>query len=236
MTNDYKVTAGKPPVVSAVFIPFRRTLLALAAMMERQAVRHKLQGARDPYQEWRQLPNAQAVLLEAAGRHSLDPWGLNTKDAVGDHPGDLHLLHALWGFMAAHEKHLDAQDARGREAVLDRELAAHRAALFHPDQDLCCGAPDATPVYLHKEGPVPGCDCPNCLTWQPQLKVGTASPPPGPINGPAGADWRERRTIHTAGDGTPHPADQVVTLATESTGTRRRRKCMACGMTWDQTR
>jgi hypothetical protein len=148
VANEYKVTAGKPPVVRAVFIPFGRTLLALAAMMERQAVRHKLQGAKDPYQEWRQLPNAKEVLTDAGGRHALDPWTLNTKDAVGDHPGDLHVLHAIWGLMAGHEKHLEEQDhARSREAVLARELASHRAALFPVDQDLCCDAPDAVPLH-----------------------------------------------------------------------------------------
>lgn len=192
MANDYKVTAGKPPVVSAVFIPFRRTLLAIAAMMERQAIRHKLQGATDPYQEWRQLPNAQTVLLEAFGRHALDPWGLNTKDAVGDHPGDLHLLHALWGLMAAHEKYLDAQDSKGREAVLARELAAHRAALFPPDQDLCCGAPDAQAAHVcggKGFGLRPDDYCEACYRE-----------PPTPIHGPAGADWREKKPEPTGVD------------------------------------
>ncbi len=107
--RDYKPDTGKAPVVEAVFIPFGRTLLALAEMMERQKVRHKLQGAKDPFQEWRKLPGGKSRLANAAGRHVLEPWTPNAKDRVGDHPGDLHILHAIWGLMAAYERHLQEE-------------------------------------------------------------------------------------------------------------------------------
>lgn len=125
-TNNYKTDEGKAPVVTAIFVPFRRTLLAIAEMMERQKTRHKLQGARDPFQEWRQLPNGKDRLVNAGGRHAMEPWEPNTKDRVGDHPGDLHILHAIWGLMAAYEKHVE-----------DMAVPA----------DPCCGAPDARPLH-----------------------------------------------------------------------------------------
>ncbi len=107
--RDYKPDTGKAPVVEAMFIPFGRTLLALAEMMERQKIRHKLQGAKDPFQEWRKLPGGKSRLANAAGRHVLEPWTPNAKDRVGDHPGDLHILHAIWGLMAAYERHLQEE-------------------------------------------------------------------------------------------------------------------------------
>jgi hypothetical protein len=208
VANNYKTDTGKAPVVSAIFIPFGRTLLALAEMMERQKIRHKLQGAKDPFQEWRQLPEGKDRLVNAGGRHSLDPWTPNAKDRVGDHPGDLHILHAIWGLMAAHEKHLEeldqAKSAKGREAVIARELAEHRAALFPADP--CCDAPDAVSLgrkdaleerakvelWLQGERQA-GCQCVN----------GTCEYCTGggrtPIHGPAGADWREKHPPGQAG-------------------------------------
>jgi hypothetical protein len=170
MANNYKTDEGKPPVVSAVFIPFRRTLLALAEMMGRQKIRHQLQGAKDPFQEWRHLPEGKGRLLDAGGRHALDPWSPNTKDRVGDHPGDLHILHAIWGLMAAYEKHLE------EGAVADSQ------------------APQDGPVE-----PLP--DCPNCQHPNAEHDGGFCYAPgcscpvlQGPIQGPAGADWREKPT------------------------------------------
>ncbi len=100
--NDYKQDAGKPPLMQAVFVPFGKTLLALAAMMEDMKHKHKLEGAKDPFQKWRQLPNAKWRLANAGARHATTPFQVNTKD--GKH---LQIVHAIWGLMAAYEKHLE---------------------------------------------------------------------------------------------------------------------------------
>ncbi len=101
--NNYKQDAGKPPLMQAVLIPFGKTLLDLAAMMEDMKHKHKLEGAKDPFQEWRQLPGGKWRLADAGARHAVvNPFGVNTKD--GKH---LHILHAIWSLMAAYEKHLE---------------------------------------------------------------------------------------------------------------------------------
>ncbi len=118
MTNDYKPDDGKPPVLDAVDIPFRRALLAVARMCVDMATKHKLGGAKDPFQEWRQLPDARRRLANAAARHGKNPWTVNAAD--GTH---LHATHALWGWLAAVELWEEEQERIDAEA--------------------CCGAPDA---------------------------------------------------------------------------------------------
>jgi hypothetical protein len=110
--NDYKSDSDKPPLMQAVLIPFGKTLLAVAAMMEDMKHKHKLEGAKDPFQEWRQLPNAKWRLANAGARHATTPFAVNTKD--GTH---LHIVHAIWGLMAAHEKYLE-EDGQDIEALL----------------------------------------------------------------------------------------------------------------------
>jgi hypothetical protein len=100
--NDYKQDAGKPPLMQAVLIPFGKTLLDLAAMMEDMKHKHKLEGAKDPFQEWRQLPGGKWRLADAGCRHTTNPFAINNAD--GRWP---HILHAIWGLMAAYEKHLE---------------------------------------------------------------------------------------------------------------------------------
>ncbi len=151
MTNDYKPDGDKAPVLDAVHIPFRRAILALARMAQDMAVKHKLEGAKDPYNEWRQLPDARRRLSNAAARHGDNPWQVNTKD--GTH---LHALHALWGWMASVELWEEEQEK------LDAETP-------------CCASPDAQPAddWEDRSGRV--------------------------IEGPAGADWRERKAHGSVG-------------------------------------
>ncbi len=118
MTNDYKPDAGKPPVLDAVHIPFRRALLAVARMAMEMAAKHALEGAKDPFQEWRHLPDARRRLSNAAARHGDCPWTVNTAD--GAH---MHAVHALWGWLAAVELWEEEQEKLDAKA--------------------CCGAPDA---------------------------------------------------------------------------------------------
>jgi hypothetical protein len=108
--NNYKVDSDKPPLMRAVLIPFGKTLLALAAMMEDMKHKHKLAGAKDPFQEWRQLPDAKWRCADAGARHSTTPFAINHTD--GEH---LHILHAIWGLMAAHEKHLEETESQTKE-------------------------------------------------------------------------------------------------------------------------
>lgn len=114
MVNDYKPDEGKPPVLDAVLIPYRRALLAIAAMKLDMAAKHKLLGAVNPFLEWKQLPNAKARLANAGARHVLEPWTVNTKD--GTH---LHLTHAIVDLLMALELHLEEAelDARAGEEL-----------------------------------------------------------------------------------------------------------------------
>ncbi len=108
--NDYKQDADKPPLMQAVFVPFGKTLLALAAMMEDMKHKHKLEGAKDPFQEWRQLPGAKWRWADAGARHAVKPpFSINTDD--GRWP---HILHAIWSLMAAYEKHLEESTTEER--------------------------------------------------------------------------------------------------------------------------
>ncbi len=100
--NDYKQDQGKPPMLDAL-VPFYPALRALAAMMNDMKAKHKLEGAKDPFNEWRQLPNAKARLMNAAGGHLLQgPWKINEKD--GNH---LHAVHALFGLLAGITIHVE---------------------------------------------------------------------------------------------------------------------------------
>jgi hypothetical protein len=116
MTNDYKKDAGKPPVLDAL-LPFYPALEALAAMMVDAAKAHKIEGATDPFNEWRQLPQAKKRLANAAARHLLKgPW---KQDDVLPHP---HAVLALFNLLASITIHAE-------------DNAAH-----------CCTAPDSRPV------------------------------------------------------------------------------------------
>src|SRR5690606_13865837 len=75
--NDYKRDENKPPLLDAVLIPYRRSLLAIAAMKADMKERHRLHGAANPFMEWRQLPNAEARLANAGARHLTQPWARN---------------------------------------------------------------------------------------------------------------------------------------------------------------
>ncbi len=100
--NDYKKDQDKPPMLDAL-VPFYPALRALAAMMSDMKAKHKLEGAKDPFNEWRQLPNAKARLMNAAGGHLLQgPWKVNEKD--GNH---LHAVHALFGLLAGITIHVE---------------------------------------------------------------------------------------------------------------------------------
>jgi len=93
--NDYKKDQGRPPMLDAL-VPFYPALKALAAMMEDMKHKHKLAGSADPFNEWRQLPNAEKRLMNAAMGHLLQgPWKINTKD--GTH---MHATHALYCLLA----------------------------------------------------------------------------------------------------------------------------------------
>ena len=137
MANDYKKDESKPPVMDAIFIPYRHTLLALAAMMDDMRVKHQLQGASNPFEEWRQLPDAKKRLANAGARHALQPWAHNTKDALPGTKGHLHILHAIWGLMSAYEKHAEEQHCTRLTPPADLAHVLERA---RADLDMCeCG-------------------------------------------------------------------------------------------------
>ena len=92
---DYKKDADKAPLLDAL-LPFYPALEALARMMVDSAEKHKIAGSADPFNQWRNLPNAKARLSNAAGRHLLKgPW---TTDPDSGH---LHMTHALFGVLAS---------------------------------------------------------------------------------------------------------------------------------------
>jgi hypothetical protein len=146
VANNYKTDKGKPPLLDALR-PFAPALVALAAMMEDMKHKHRLAGAKDPFNEWRQLPDVQARLGNGLARHMIehDPWSLNVADALQGTPGHLHATHALFNLLGALTKHLEAGTftathtgsvdfPRSPEDMTDRAVA------------MCCGAPDASHV------------------------------------------------------------------------------------------
>jgi hypothetical protein len=272
VANDYKTDQGKPPLLDAL-LPFYPALARLALMMQDAAEVHRLQGAVDPFNQWRQLPDAKRRLANAGARHLLKgPWVHD--DVLKDHP---HAALALFNILASltlHEEEqagpeiptaadyatdmeldnlrrvclelymagrwtatgLDSTDqarmwsglrdalglpagtatqagvaSPGREAVLARELAAHRASLFPQDADLCCGAPDAQPradalqerarVELWLQGErtaspevcrhLCGITAGHCVDCGREVLGQTSRE----IHGPAGADWREHHQV-----------------------------------------
>jgi hypothetical protein len=99
--NDYKKDQDKPPVLDAL-LPFYPALEALARMMVDSAEKHKIAGSDDPFNQWRQLPNAKARLANAAARHILKgPW------ATDPDSGHLHAAHALFGLLASLTLHIE---------------------------------------------------------------------------------------------------------------------------------
>lgn len=102
MANDYKTDAGKPPVLEALE-PFYPALLGLARMMQDMAVKHRLQGAKDPFSEWKQLPEAKRRLKRALGSHVLQGiFKVNHED--GTHLHGYHALFNLLGALTVHEE------------------------------------------------------------------------------------------------------------------------------------
>lgn len=117
MTNDYKTDAGKPPVLEALE-PFYPALKGLARMMADMAVKHRLQGAKDPFSEWKQLPEAKRRLKRAMGSHVLQGI-FKTNHEDGTHLHGYHALFNLLGALTIHEE---------------------------DNAETCCGAPDARPT------------------------------------------------------------------------------------------
>ncbi len=110
--NDYKKDADKAPVLDAL-LPFYPALEALARMMVDSAVRHKIEGADDPFNQWRQLPDAKKRLANAAGRHILKgPWTLDPES------GHLHATHALFGILSALTLHQEAKPAGTSHGIM----------------------------------------------------------------------------------------------------------------------
>jgi hypothetical protein len=126
-TNDYKPDTGKPPVRSAVLIPFRHALLALARMMQGQVARHGLAGAKDPFQEWAQLPDAEKRLHEAQGRHTLCP-----DHSINPDSGETHELHDLWNILAVVELQERAKLPPPAPLRGERAFSADGGKTFHP--------------------------------------------------------------------------------------------------------
>jgi hypothetical protein len=101
--NDYKKDQGKPPVLDAL-LPFYPALEALARMMVDSAEKHKIAGSDDPFNQWRQLPNAKVRLANAAGRHILKgPWKIDPDS------GHAHMAHALFGVLASLTLHQEGK-------------------------------------------------------------------------------------------------------------------------------
>lgn len=102
MTNDYKKDQNKPPVLDAL-VPFYPALRELARCMDAMQHKHRLHGAKDPFNEWRQLPQAKKRLMNAAAGHLLQgPWKINTQD------GEFcHAVHALFGVLAGLTIHME---------------------------------------------------------------------------------------------------------------------------------
>jgi hypothetical protein len=121
--NDYKKDDGKAPVLDAL-TPFYPALEALARCMDDMQHKHKLTGSVDPFNQWKQLPQAKVRLANAAARHLLrGPWKINTAD--GSHT---HAVHALFGLLAS--------------------ITIHE----EDNQDTCCAAPDAQVVETAANG------------------------------------------------------------------------------------
>lgn len=187
MTNDYKTDKNKPPLLDALR-PFAPALVALARMMDDMQHKHRLAGAKDPFSEWKQLPDAKRRMANGMTRHLIEhgPWTLNTDDALAGKDAHLHATHALFNLLGALTVHLE-----------DNAKA-------------CCEAPDAAQEFLltpdcHQRGHDGGPG--RCTSWHTETQklctlyhghdgqhsIAGDFPPyfPPPIHGPAGADWRE---------------------------------------------
>lgn len=184
MANNYKTDAGKPPLLDAL-VPFYPALRRLALMMVDAAKAHKLNGAKDPFNEWRQLPDAKRRLANAGVRHMLKgPW--KHDDVLVNHP---HAALALFNVLASltlHEEEGYEADAKAEEALGigvpdfsdSPEQMAQRAREL-ADSLYCKNC--SHPLKEHDAGfcYVPGCSCP----VRQEVK---------PVHVPAGADWREK--------------------------------------------
>lgn len=154
MANDYKPDEGKPPVMDAVFIPYRRSLLAIAAMKADMAIKHKLLGAVDPFLEWMQLPNAKRRLANAGARHALQPWNVNVKD--GSH---LHITHAIVGLLMALELHLKEEEENVTNVLAQDAMRKKVAAPLY----VC----DACAAVAQSSAAMRTCGWPACANYQP---------------------------------------------------------------------
>lgn len=119
--NNYKQDADKAPLMDAL-LPFAPALFALARMMDDMQHKHRLAGSADPFQQWKQLPQAKKRMANGLARHLLEhgPWTLNEADAYQGR-AHLHATHALFNLLGALTIHLE-----------DNAVA-------------CCPAPDARP-------------------------------------------------------------------------------------------
>jgi hypothetical protein len=151
VANNYKKDDTKPPLLDAVLIPYRRSLLAIAAMKADMKVKHELQGAKNPFLEWQQLPQAEARLGNAGARHVTQPWDLNTEDALPGTPGHLHMVHGITGLLMALEMHLkqleEAPPAPRRTGKVRRCICGHR----YDQHDVC-----AAGISLECVASIPG--------------------------------------------------------------------------------
>jgi len=111
--NDYKTDVGKAPLLDALR-PFAPALLALARMMDDMQHKHRLAGAADPFNEWRQLPEVRKRLGNGLLRHVVghDPWSPNTADALPGKEPHLHAVHGLFNLLGAITAHLETTAAR----------------------------------------------------------------------------------------------------------------------------
>jgi hypothetical protein len=124
MANDYKQDKGKAPLLDAL-LPFAPALMALARMMDDMQHRHRLAGSSDPFNQWKQLPQAKKRMANGMARHILEhgPWTFNKADALPGTEGHLHVTHALFNLLGALTLHLE------------------------DNQEACCAAPDAVPIH-----------------------------------------------------------------------------------------
>lgn len=130
--NDYKQDVGKVPLLAALQ-PFMPALYALARMMDDMKHKHRLAGSSDPFNQWAQLPEAEARMAEALLRHLLPEegtlWDVNTKD--GSHLHATHGLFNLLGSLTLHLRELArmaAQDALRVAAAAPADMAHVLAA------------------------------------------------------------------------------------------------------------
>lgn len=218
MTNDYKTDKNKPPLLDAMR-PFAPALVALARMMDDMQHKHRLAGAKDPFSEWKQLPDAKRRMANGMARHLIEhgPWTLNTADALAGKDAHLHATHALFNLLGALTVHLEdnakaccaAPDATHVPAAdtlppcqCGHSRHAHTRSGGDCLEDCSCDKfePTAKPDVGTFTATVTGVsEAQRCDSWHTEDGARCALPKghagrhnlTAPIHGPAGADWRE---------------------------------------------